>query len=65
MLVQLRLVYYTSRFSSLNWSGQQLRPTTGHPEIKYQVKTLHEQIVQSESNLTAQWTVLQQMQRFQ
>merc|ERR1719369_1915967 len=33
--------------------------------LKACVKTLQEQIVQSESNLTAQWTVLQQNQRVQ
>ena len=33
--------------------------------LKASVKTLQEQIVQSESNLTAQWTVLQQNQRVQ
>ena len=31
--------------------------------LKTNVKTLQDQIVQSESNLTAQWTVLQQQQR--
>jgi len=33
--------------------------------LKTTIKTLQEQIVQSESNLTAQWTVLQQSQRVQ
>ena len=45
-------------------------PSTHHLEVQVQelresIKTLQEQIVQSETNLTAQWTVLQQNQKTQ
>ena len=45
-------------------------PATHHLELQAadlqkSIKTLQEQIVQSETNLTAQWTVLQQNQKTQ
>ena len=45
-------------------------PSTHHlevqaAELRESIKTLQEQIVQSETNLTAQWTVLQQNQKNQ
>ena len=46
------------------------QPNVNHLELQaadlqQQIKTLQEQILQSETNLTAQWTVLQQNQRTQ
>merc|ERR1719341_942592 len=55
------------------WVGQMTSPAPSKPDtsmldgqiatVKASIKTLEDQIVQSESNLTAQWTVLQQQER--